>query len=206
MLLSIHPVNPEPRKIKQVADVLRNGGIVILPTDTIYAFACDLYQARAFEKICRLKNVKPAKANFSLLCDDLSNISEFTRPFDRSNYKLLNRALPGPYTFILEASSAVPGVFRNRRKTIGLRIPDHAIARELIRELGHPLVVASLHDLDEIRTYPTDPEEIEENYANETDMIIDGGAGNNIPSTVIDLTSEDPEVIREGAGSLEILQ
>lgn len=205
MLLPIHPVNPEPRKIKQVADILRKGGIAVIPTDTIYALVCDLYQSKAFEKICRLKEVKPSKANFSLLCSDLSNVSQFARPFDRSVYKLLNRAFPGPYTFILEASSEVPGVFRDRRKTIGLRIPEHAIIQALLKELDHPMVVASLHDLDSIRAYPTDPELIEETFGNDVDIIVDGGAGNLIASTVIDLTGDEPVVVREGAGTTEIL-
>ena len=205
VLLPIHPVNPEPRKIKQVADILRKGGIAIIPTDTIYAYVCDIYQARAFEKICRLKEVKPNKANFSLLCSDLSNISQFARPFDRSIYKLLNRAFPGAYTFILEASSEVPGVFRDRRKTIGLRIPDHAIIQALLAELGHPMVVASLHDLDSIRTYPTDPEIIDEEQGHDVDIVVDGGAGNLIASTVIDCTADEPEVVREGAGDVGIL-
>lgn len=205
MLLSVHPDNPEPRKIKQVAEVLKKGGIVILPTDTIYAYVCDLYQTKAFEKICRLKDVKPARANFSLLCTDLSNISAFTRPFDRSIYKLLNRAFPGPYTFILEAGSAVPGVFRDRRKTIGLRIPDHRIIQALLEEMGNPLVVASLHDLDSLKEYPTDPELIEEEQGHEVDMVVDGGAGHLIASTVIDCTSGEPVVIREGAGDVGVL-
>lgn len=205
MLLQIHPVNPEPRKVKQVAELLKKGGIVIIPTDTIYAYVCDLYQLKAFEKICRLKDVKPAKANFSLLCRDLSNISEFTRPFDRSIYKLLNRAFPGPYTFILEAGSAVPGVFRDRRKTIGLRIPDHPFIQALLQETGNPLVVTSIHDLDSIKEYPTDPELIEEEHGHEVDLVVDGGAGHLIASTVIDCTEGEPAVVREGVGPLDIL-
>lgn len=205
MLLTIHPVNPEPRKIKQVADIIRKGGIAIIPTDTIYAYVCDIYQAKAFEKICRLKDVKPNKANFSLLCSDLSKISQFAKPFDRSVYKLLNRAFPGPYTFILEASSEVPGVFRDRRKTIGLRIPDSPIIQLLLEELDHPMVVASLHDLDAIREYPTDPELIEEEHGHEVDIVVNGGAGNLIASTVIDCSDGDPTIVREGAGDIGIL-
>lgn len=205
MLVAIHPVNPEPRKIRQIADILLGGGIAIIPTDTVYAFVCDLYQYKAFEKICRLKDVKPGKANFSLLCSDLSNISQFARPFDRSIYKLLNRAFPGPYTVILEASSQVPGVFRDKRKTIGLRIPDHTIIRDLLAATGNPMVVTSLHDMDAIREYPTDAELIHEEHENEVDVVVDGGAGKLVASTVIDCTGDVPEIVREGAGSTDIL-
>lgn len=206
MLLDIHPQNPDARKIKQVVEALRKGAVVILPTDTIYALACDLFQYKAFEQICRIKEVKPEKANFSLLCSDLSNISEFTRAFDRSIYKLLNRALPGPYTFILEASSEVPSMFRSKKKTIGLRIPDNKIIQAVIAELGHPLVATSLHHIDELIEYPTDPQEIHEQYENLIEMMVDGGYGKILASTVIDCTDGEPKVIREGAGSVDILQ
>jgi tRNA threonylcarbamoyl adenosine modification protein (Sua5/YciO/YrdC/YwlC family) len=152
-----------------------------------------------------MKDVRPDKANFSLLCNDLSNISHFTRPFDRSIYKLLNRALPGPYTFILDASSEVPSVFRSRKKTIGLRIPNNKIVLDLIEKLGHPLVVTSIHDIDEIKGYPTDPEEIDEIYGNQVEMVIDGGAGKIKASTVIDCTGDSPVITREGAGDPDIL-
>jgi tRNA threonylcarbamoyl adenosine modification protein (Sua5/YciO/YrdC/YwlC family) len=205
MLISIHPQNPDARKVAQVVDVLSKGGVVIIPTDTIYALACDLYQYKAFEQICRMKDVRPDKANFSLLCNDLSNISQFTKPFDRAVYKLLNRALPGPYTFILDASSEVPSVFRSRRKTVGLRIPDNKIVLDIIEKLGHPLVATSIHDIDEIREYPTDPDEIFDIYGNQVEMVVDGGAGKLIASTVIDCTGNTPEVTREGAGDINIL-
>lgn len=205
MLINIHPQNPDARKVAQVVDVLSKGGVVIIPTDTIYALACDLYQYKAFEQICRMKEVRPDKANFSLLCSDLSNISQFTKPFDRAVYKLLNRALPGPYTFILDASSEVPSVFRSRRKTIGLRIPDNKIVLDIIEKLGHPLVATSIHDIDEIREYPTDPDEIFDIYGNQVELVVDGGAGKLIASTVIDCTGNTPEVTREGAGDINIL-
>jgi tRNA threonylcarbamoyl adenosine modification protein (Sua5/YciO/YrdC/YwlC family) len=205
MLVSIHPQNPDIRKIKQVVDILKRGGVVILPTDTIYALACDLYQYKAFEQICRIKEVKPEKANFSLLCADLSNISHFTKPFDRSIYKLLNRALPGPYTFILDSSNEVPSMFRSKKKTIGLRVPDNKIIQEVIKELGNPLVATSIRDIDDILEYPTEPEEIDETYNKLVEMVIDGGNGNINPSTVIDCTGSAPVVIREGAGSLDVL-
>jgi tRNA threonylcarbamoyl adenosine modification protein (Sua5/YciO/YrdC/YwlC family) len=205
MRIDIHPRNPEPRKIAQVADLLRKGGIAVIPTDTIYAFVCDLHQYRGFEKICRLKDVRPDKAQFSLLCADLGNISAYTKPFDRSTYKLLNKALPGPYTFILEAGSEVPSLFRSRRKTIGLRVPDHPIVSALIAELGNPLVATSLHDDDELLQYPTDPDEISERWQLLVDVVVAGGAGHLVPSTVIDCSGELPVLIREGAGDSEIL-
>ncbi|MFN8152751.1 MAG: L-threonylcarbamoyladenylate synthase [Bacteroidia bacterium] len=205
MILNIHPRNPEPRKISEVVQILQKGGVVIVPTDTIYAFICDIRQYRAFEKICRLKGVRPDKANFSMMCSDLSNISEYTKPFDRIVYKLMNRALPGPYTFILEAGNEVPSLFRSRKKTIGLRVPDHPIIQAIIHELGNPLISTSLHDLDSIKEYPTDPFEIGETWENVVDAVVDGGAGNLIPSTIINCTGDEPELIRSGAGDPGIL-
>ena len=205
MVLHIHPENPEPRKIAQLAEILRKGGVVIVPTDSVYAFVCSLEQYRGFEQVCRLKGIRPDKAKFSILCTDLSNISAYTKPFDRSVYKMLNKALPGPYTFILEAGNEVPSLFRNRRKTIGLRVPDHPIVQSLIAEVGCPLVASSLHDDDEITPYPTDPEEIADRWENRVDVVVDGGFGHNTPSTVIDCSGDEPVVIREGAGSLDVL-
>ncbi len=200
MVLQIHPKNPEPRKIAELAAILQKGGVAIIPTDTIYAFVCDLSQYKGFEKICRMKSVKPEKANFSLLCADLSNISVYTKPFDRAIYKLLNKSLPGPFTFILEASHEVPSLFRSKKKTIGLRVPDHPIVSALIETLGRPLVATSLHDLDSIKEYPSDPFEIAEQWENQVDVVVDGGPGKIIPSTVIDCTGEQPLITREGAG------
>ncbi|MFM9009054.1 MAG: L-threonylcarbamoyladenylate synthase [Bacteroidota bacterium] len=205
MRLNIHPLNPEARKIAQVAEVLRKGGIAVIPTDTIYAFVCDLNQYRGFEKICRLKDVRPDKAHFSLLCGDLGNISSYTKPFDRSTYKLLNKSLPGPYTFILEAGSEVPSLFRSRRKTIGLRVPDHAIVMALIAEVGNPLVATSLHDDDELMQYPTDPDEIVQRWENQVELVVDGGQGHLVPSTIIDCSGNEPVLVREGAGDSSIL-
>lgn len=205
MILKIHPKNPEPRKIAEVVAVLAKGGVAIVPTDTIYAFVCDLSQYKGFEKICRIKGIKPEKANFSLLCKDLSNISNYTKPFDRSIYKLLNKALPGPYTFLLEASNEVPSLFRSKKKTIGLRIPDHPIIQELIEALGRPLVSTSLHDLDEIVEYPSDPELIAEQWESVVDVVVDGDFGHIVASTIIDCTSGEAVLLREGAGSSDIL-
>ena len=205
MILKIHPKNPEPRKIAEVVAVLAKGGVAIVPTDTIYAFVCDLSQYKGFEKICRIKGIKPEKANFSLLCKDLSNISNYTKPFDRSIYKLLNKALPGPYTILLEASNEVPSLFRSKKKTIGLRIPDHPIIQELIEALGRPLVSTSLHDLDEIVAYPSDPELIAEQWESVVDVMVDGDFGHIVASTIIDCTSGEAVLLREGAGSSDIL-
>lgn len=205
MILKIHPKNPEPRKIAEVVAVLAKGGVAIVPTDTIYAFVCDLSQYKGFEKICRIKGIKPEKAKFSLLCKDLSNISNYTKPFDRAIYKLLNKALPGPYTFLLEASNEVPSLFRSKKKTIGLRIPDHPIIQELIEALGRPLVSTSLHDLDEIVEYPSDPELIAEQWESVVDVVVDGDFGHIVASTIIDCTSGEAVLLREGAGSSDIL-
>lgn len=200
MILKIHPENPELRKIEKLAGILMDGGVAICPTDTIYAFICDLRQFKAFESICRLKSVKTDKANFSLLCRDLANISAYTKPFDRQVYKILNRALPGPYTFILDAGSEVPAMFRSRKRTIGLRVPDHPVIQALLDTVGFPLVASSLHDSDSIREYPTDPEEIAMEWEKKVDVVVDGGFGRLVPSTVIDLTGDSPVIMREGAG------
>ncbi len=205
MILKIHPKNPEPRKIAEIAAILAKGGVAIVPTDTIYAFVCDLGQYKGFEKICRIKGVKPEKANFSLLCKDLSNISTYTKPFDRSIYKLLNKALPGPYTFLLEASNEVPSLFRSKKKTIGLRVPDHPIIMALIGAVGRPLVSTSLHVDDEIVEYPSDPELIAEQWESVVDVIVDGDYGHIVASTIIDCTSGEAVLLREGAGSSDIL-
>jgi tRNA threonylcarbamoyl adenosine modification protein (Sua5/YciO/YrdC/YwlC family) len=205
MFLQIHPKNPEARKVAEVVAILQKGGVAIVPTDTIYAFICDVQQYKGFEKICRIKGIKPEKANFSMICSDLSNISVYTKPFDRAVYKLLNKALPGPYTFILEASHEVPSLFRSRKKTIGLRVPDHPIVMSIIAQLDRPLIATSLHDLDSIREYPTDPTEIADQWEQVVDVVVDGGFGHLIPSTIIDCTGDEPVVTREGAGDSSIL-
>ncbi len=205
MLLRIHPDNPYPREISKAVACLREGGVIIFPTDTVYALGCSIYSTRAVEKICRIKGVKLEKADFSFICHDLSHLSDFTKQFDRSIYKLMNRALPGPYTFILPAGNKVPSVFRHRKKTIGIRVPGNNIARTLVKELGNPLMSTSVHDEDEISGYTTDPTLIHEKYAKLADMVIDGGMGDNEPSTVIDCTGADPVILREGKGSTESL-
>jgi len=197
MLLKIHPDNPSPRHISQVVEVLNKGGIVIFPTDTIYGIGCNISDARAFEKLCRIRGIKPTKAYFSFLINDLSHIASYTRPFSREIFKLLKANLPGPYTFILPASNMVPTLFRNNRKTIGIRIPDNKIISSILAELESPLVSASLRDdQNVISEYLTDPEEIHDRYENLVDLVIDGGYGKNKASSIIDCTGPEPEVIR----------
>lgn len=205
MLLDIHPDNPDARKIEKAVNVLRKGGIIIYPTDTVYSMACDLNNRKAVEKMAQLKGLKVEKINFSLVCYDLSHISDFTVQFSNSTYKLLNRALPGPYTFILNANTSVPKLFKSNKKTIGIRVPDNKIARAIVKELGNPLLSTSVHDEDEILEYITDPELIYEKYQNTIDMVIDGGFGHNHASTVIDCTDNEPIVLREGIGSLSVI-
>jgi len=203
MLLKIYPENPNPRYVQQVIECLQDGGIIIFPTDTVYAIGCDMYQPKAVDKVARVKGAKADKTNFSVICHDLSHISDLTRPFSTSIYKVMKKALPGPFTFILNANSQVPKIFQSRKKTIGIRIPDNDIARLLVNELGNPLVSTSLRDDDEIIEYTTDPELIYERYCDLVDIVIDGGFGGNQPSTVIDCTSDEMEVIREGKGDFD---
>ena len=205
MLIEIQPGSPDQRKIDKVVAIIKEGGLAIIPTDTIYALVCDIYNHKAVDKVCRIKNVRLEKSNLSFLCLDLANISTYTRAFDRSIYKLLNRSLPGPYTFILEASNEVPSIFRSKKKTIGIRIPDNKIVLQIIEGVGNPLMSTSLRIADEIVAYPTDPYEIEELYGNDVDVVVDGGYGNNTGSTIIDCTGREPKIIREGAGSLSVL-
>jgi tRNA threonylcarbamoyl adenosine modification protein (Sua5/YciO/YrdC/YwlC family) len=203
MLLKIYPENPNPRYVQQVIECLQDGGIIIFPTDTVYAIGCDMYQPKAVDKVARVKGAKADKTSFSVICHDLSNISDLTRPFSTSIYKVMKKALPGPFTFILNANSQVPKIFQSRKKTIGIRIPDNDIARLLVNELGNPLVSTSLRDDDDIIEYTTDPELIYERYCDQVDIVIDGGFGGNQPSTVIDCTSDEMEVIREGKGDFD---
>ena len=200
MLLNIHPDNPQPNKIAEAVKVLNKGGLIIYPTDTIYAIGASSKSSRALENLARFKKVKLEKANFSFVFKDLSHLSEYTRQFDTSIYKLLKKTLPGPYTYILEANNSIGKIFRNKKRSIGIRIPDNNIVQELVNELGHPMISTSLHLEDEILEYPTDPELIYEEYMNQVNAVINGGYGGNIASTIIDLTSGIPEVIRNGKG------
>ncbi len=205
MLLSIHPDNPDKRKIEQAINVLKKGGVIIYPTDTVYSMACDLNNRKAVERMAQIKGIKIEKANFSLICHDLSNISDYTVQFSNSIYKIMKRALPGPYTFILNANNSVPKLFKSKKKTIGIRVPNNNIAQTLVEELGNPLISTSVHDDDEILEYITDPELIHEKYENILDLVIDGGYGKNEASTIIDCTGNEPEILREGIGSLDII-
>ena len=205
MLIEIHPDNPEPRKITEVANCLRKGGVIIYPTDTIYSIGCDLRNKKAIEKVARLKGVRLRKAQFSLICYDLSSIGDYTKQFDRSVFKAMNKALPGPYTFILNAGNKVPKLFETNKKEVGIRIPDNNIARQVVHELGNPIIATSVHDDDEILEYTTDPSLIHEKYENMVDLVIDGGYGKNNPSTIVDCTDGEINVIREGIGSVDAL-
>jgi len=203
IFLRINPDNPPLNKLLQAVEVLQKGGLVIYPTDTIYGLGCDLHNAKAMEKLCRLKGVKPEKANFSFICSDLTHLSDYARATSTQVYKVMKKALPGPFTFILEASTKVPKLGGTKRKTVGIRVPDHQIPRTLVQELGNPLVSTSIHDEDDIIEYSTDPELIYEKFKDKVDLVIDGGYGKNIASTVVDCQDDAFTVIRQGAGDLE---
>ena len=203
MLLSIHPKDPEPRKIRSVVEKLLNGAVVICPTDTVYAYVCSAHSARAIEEVARLKGIKPQKADLSLICQDLSQLSTYAKAIDTASFRIMKKALPGPYTFIVPASNEIPKLFKNNKRTVGIRVPAHPIPLALVKELGHPLVVASVHDPDKLVDYTTDPERIEEHLGHQVDLVIDGGIGGLEASTVIDLANGEPVVLREGKGTLE---
>ena len=205
MLLKIYPENPNARLIQMIAACLRQGGVVIYPTDTVYSIGCDIMQLRAVERVAQIKGIKKEKANFSLICYDLQHISDYCKPFSTSVYKVMKKAMPGPYTFILNASNQVPRLFQSKKKTIGIRVPDNQIARDIVRELGNPIISTSVYDDDEIIEYTTDPELIHEKYQEVVDMVIDGGFGDNLASTVIDCTSNELKLVRQGKGSFEDL-
>lgn len=202
--IKIYNENPNPKEISKVVKVLQSGGLVIYPTDTVYGLGCDITNTKALEKIARIKGVKLEKANFSFICNDLSHLSDYVKQINTATFKILKRALPGPYTFILPGSNTLPKVFK-KRKTVGIRVPDNDIARAIVASLGNPIVSTSIHDEDTVLEYTTDPELIFEKWQNIVDLVIDGGYGDNHASTVIDLTSDDPVVIREGKGTLDIL-
>lgn len=201
MLLRIHPKDPQERLIKQVAETLRNGGIIVYPTDTIYGLGCDIYQTKAIEQICRIKQIDPKKANLSFVCCDLSHLSDFARQISNTTYRVLKEHLPGPYTFILPASKQVPKILQSKKDTIGLRVPDHKIVHELVKELGHPILSTTLPG-EFVEDY-TDPEIIYDKYRNLVDIVVDGGIGGTEPSTIINCVDDAYEVIRRGAGEWE---
>jgi tRNA threonylcarbamoyl adenosine modification protein (Sua5/YciO/YrdC/YwlC family) len=198
MLIHIHPQNPQPRQVKAVVECLEKGGIIIYPTDTIYGIGCDIFNHKAVEKICRIKQVDPQKAQLSFVCSDLSDLSKYARQLSTPTYRLLKKHLPGAYTFILPASKEVPKILKSKKDTIGLRVPDHPITEAILSAFGRPILSASLPG-ELVESY-TDPEWINDAFKNQVDMIVDGGVGGMIPSTIIDLTEEEPTLIRKGLG------
>ena len=202
-IIKIYEDKPSEAAIKKVVEVLKDGGLVIYPTDTVYGLGCDITNSRALEKLAKIKGIKLEKANFSFVCSSLSNLSDYVKQIDTSTFKILKRALPGPYTFILPGNNDLPKEFR-KKKTVGIRVPANNIALQIVEMLGNPIVSTSIHDEDEVIEYSTDPELIFEKWNNKVDLVIDGGYGDNVASTIIDLTGYEPEVIREGKGSLDI--
>jgi tRNA threonylcarbamoyl adenosine modification protein (Sua5/YciO/YrdC/YwlC family) len=202
--IKIYEDKPSEAAIKKVVDVLKNGGLVIYPTDTVYGLGCDITNSRALEKLAKIKGIKLEKANFSFVCSSLSNLSDYVKQIDTATFKILKRALPGPYTFILPGNNDLPKEFR-KKKTVGIRVPNNNIALQIVELLGNPIVSTSIHDEDDVIEYSTDPELIFEKWNNKVDVVIDGGYGDNVASTIIDLTGPEPEVIREGKGSLDVL-
>ncbi len=201
--VKIYPENPNEKEINKVVEVLRNGGLIIYPTDTVYGLGCDITNTKALERIARIKGIKLDKANFSFICHDLSNISDYIKQIDTSTFKILKKSLPGPYTFILNGNNNLPKEFK-KKKTVGIRVPDNNIARDIVKVLGNPIISTSIYDEDEILEYTTDPELIYEKWNNKVDLIIDGGYGDNQASTVIDLSGTELEIIREGKGNIDI--
>lgn len=201
--IKLYPENPDMRKVSRIVDILREGGIIIYPTDTVYGLGCDIHNQRAIERIARIKGIKPKHHNFSFICYDLSNISEYTRALSTSVFKIMRKALPGPYTFILEANNNVPKILNSNKKTVGIRVPDHSIPRLLVKELGSPILTTSIRDDDEVIEYSTDPELIFEKFRDLVDVVIDGGYGNNVASTILDCTGDEIEVVREGLGPVD---
>lgn len=204
MLLEINPDNPQGRYIDQVVEILENGGVIIYPTDTVYGIGCDIFNNKAVEKICRLRGLDPVKARLSFICSDISQISEYANQIDNETFKLMKRNLPGAFTFVLKSNNKVPKMFKNRKRTIGVRIPDNNIVQELVSKLGRPILTTSLKSDDEILEYFTDAYDIHEDFGNQVEVVIDGGAASNIPSTVVDCTSGDPVILRQGAEELRM--
>jgi len=203
-LLKIYSENPNEREIKKVVQVLREGGVIIYPTDTVYAMGCDITNNKGLEKLSRIKGIKLQKNRWSFICENLSQVADYVKQIDTKTFKILKRTLPGPYTYILPGSSNLPKNFKNR-DTVGIRISDNTIIQALLQELGNPIVTTSIHDQDEILDYTTDPEIIFYDWQNKVDLVIDGGIGGNMPSTVIDLTGYEPELVREGKGDIDLI-
>ncbi len=202
MYIRLYNENPNIRQVRQVCEVLSAGGIIIYPTDTVYGLGCDIYNHKAIERIAQIKGIRPEKANFSFIVSDLSHLSDYTRNIENRIFKLMKSCLPGPYTFILPANNHVPKILKNKKKTVGIRIPDNNIILEIVREFGRPILTTSILDDDKIIEYTTDPEIIYENFRDRIDLLVDGGYGGNIPSTIIDCTKDEPVVVRQGLGEL----
>ena len=201
--LKIYPENPNTKAIQKVVETLKNGGLIIYPTDTVYGLGCDITNVKALDRIAKIKGVKLERSNFSFICYDLSNLSDYVTQIETPIFKLLKRTLPGPYTYILPGASTLPHPFK-KKKTVGIRIPDNSIALEIVKSLGNPIVSTSIHDDDEILEYSTDPELIYEKWNSKVDLVIDGGYGDNQPSTVIEVSGTEISVIREGKGSVDL--
>ena len=204
MISIIHPNNPDKRKIKEVVNYLKSDGVIIYPTDTVYAFGCDAFNKKALEKICRIKKVNIKNHNFSFICYDLSHISKYTKYLSNPIYKLMKKVLPGPFTFILQANNNIPKFFKNKKREIGIRVPNNNIARTIVKELGSPIATTSIKDKDEILEYSTDPELIHQYYINQVEIVIDGGYGENIPSTIINCIENTPKIERQGKGEITL--
>ena len=202
--IKIHPQNPEERKIFQAVEVLKKGGIIVYPTDTIYGIGCDLMNKKSIERMCQIMNIKPQKLDLSFICNDLSHISEYVKRIDTPVFKLLKSALPGPFTFIMESNNKVPKILDVNKKTVGIRIPNHNIPRMIVALLGNPLITSSIKDDDKIKEYTTDPEEIYEDFKHKVELVSDGGAGGNIPSTVVDCTASELKILRQGLGEIDL--
>ena len=203
MFRKIYPENPNPREIDRGVEILKDGRVIIYPTDTVYGLGCDITKGKAIERVAQIKGMRPDKANFSFIVYDLSHLADYTKPIDNTTYKLMRRNLPGPFTFILEASNSVPKILKSKKKTVGIRIPDNPIILEIVRVLGNPILTTSVHSGDVILDYTTDPELIHEDMGHLVDLVIDGGFGNNVPSTIVDCTGPDIKIIRQGLGTLE---
>ncbi|MBN2482457.1 MAG: threonylcarbamoyl-AMP synthase [Bacteroidales bacterium] len=202
MLLKIHPETPGHRQVQKAVEILRNGGTLIFPTDTVYGLGCDVFNHKALERVAEIKGVNPAKSNFSLICYSLSQLTDYARHVNNPTFKLMKQCFPGPYTFILNANNNLPKLFRNKKKTVGIRVPDNKIILEIVQELGNAVLTTSIHDDDEVLDYMTDPELIYDHYKYQVDAVINGGFGHNIPSTVIDCTGEEPVIVRQGIGEI----
>ena len=203
MIRKIYPENPNPKEINRVVEILKDGGVIIYPTDTVYGLGCDITKRKAIERVAQIKGMRPDKTNFSFIVYDLSHLADFTKPIDNTIYKLMKRNLPGPFTFILDSSNNVPKILKSKKKTVGIRIPDNPIILEIIRVLGNPILTTSVHSGDVILDYTTDPELIHEDMGHLVDLVIDGGFGHNVPSTIVDCTGPEVKNVRQGLGTLE---